>query len=158
MFCRPAGPGTGRGSSPGSGRCDGRRGTGRRDSSSPPVTRHPPHPAEAEPLLQECLAIREKGTPDEWWTPFTVSYRGEALARQSKYREAEPLLVAGFDRLAKFAMPPGGETRIQDRWRATAKQLARLYEATGKPGEAAKWRVEAAKYLFLAPPPRVLTR
>ena len=36
----------------------------------------------------------------------------------------------------------------------TAEQLARLYQMTDKPDAAKKWRAEAAKYPFVAPPPR----
>jgi tRNA A-37 threonylcarbamoyl transferase component Bud32 len=53
--------------------------------------------AEAEPLLRECLVIREKTQPDEWTTFGTKSMLGGALLGQKKYAEAEPLLLAGYE-------------------------------------------------------------
>ena len=52
---------------------------------------------EAEPLLRECLAIREKTQPDVWSTFNTKSLLGGALLGQKKYAEAEPLLLAGYE-------------------------------------------------------------
>ena len=51
---------------------------------------------EAEPLLRECLAIREKTQPDVWSTFNTKSLLGGALLGQKKYADAEPLLLAGL--------------------------------------------------------------
>ena len=51
---------------------------------------------EAEPLLRECLAIREKTQPDVWSTFNTQSLLGGALLGQKKYAEAEPLLADGL--------------------------------------------------------------
>ncbi len=53
--------------------------------------------ADAEPLLRESLAIREKTEPDLWSTFNTKSMLGGALLGQQKYAEAEPLLLAGYD-------------------------------------------------------------
>ena len=39
---------------------------------------------EAEPLLRECLAIREKSQPDDWSTFYTKSMLGGALAGPEK--------------------------------------------------------------------------
>ena len=52
---------------------------------------------EAEPLLRESLAIREKTQPDVWTTFNTKSLLGGALLGQKKYAEAEPLLLAGYE-------------------------------------------------------------
>ena len=52
---------------------------------------------EAEPLLRESLAIREKTQPDEWTTFATKSMLGGAFLGQKKYTEAEPLLLAGYE-------------------------------------------------------------
>ncbi len=49
---------------------------------------------EAEPLLRECLAIREKTQPDAWSTFNTKSALGGALLGQKKNTDAEPLLLA----------------------------------------------------------------
>ena len=52
--------------------------------------------ADAEPVLRECLAIREKTQPDLWSTFSTKSMLGGALLGQKKYTDAEPLIVAGY--------------------------------------------------------------
>ena len=49
--------------------------------------------ADAEPILRECLAIREKTQPDVWSTFNTKSMLGGALLGRKKYAEAEPLLI-----------------------------------------------------------------
>jgi hypothetical protein len=51
---------------------------------------------EAEPVLRECLAIREKVQPDEWNTFNARSRLGGSLLGQKKYAEAEPPIVAGY--------------------------------------------------------------
>jgi serine/threonine protein kinase len=102
-------------------------------------------PAEAEPVLRECLAIREKKMPDDFRTFNARSLLGEALLGQQKYAEAEPLLLNGYQGLKQreatiprtsFVHPPD-----------VVEHLVRLYEACGKPEEAAKWRkkLEAAR-------------
>jgi eukaryotic-like serine/threonine-protein kinase len=53
--------------------------------------------AEAEPLLRECLVIREKMQPDAWITFDTKSMLGGALLGQKKYAESEPLLLSGLE-------------------------------------------------------------
>jgi len=95
---------------------------------------------DAEPLLRECLAIREKTEPELWSTSSTKSMLGGALLGEKKYADAEPLLVAGYqgmkEREAKI--PPREKPRLTE----ALEHLIQLYEATNKPGEAAKWRKE----------------
>ncbi len=95
---------------------------------------------EAEPLLQECLAIREKTEPDEWMTFSTKSQLGGALSGQEKYAEAEPLLLAGYEgmkqREAKIPLPE------KVRLTAALEWLVQLYEAVEKKDQSAKWRKE----------------
>jgi tetratricopeptide (TPR) repeat protein len=96
--------------------------------------------AEAEPVLRECLTIREKQQPDAWTLFNTRSLLGAALLGQQTYADAEPLLLAGFAGVKQRAatMPPQARPRLAE----AAERLVRLYEATGKPAEAAKWRAE----------------
>jgi tetratricopeptide (TPR) repeat protein len=107
---------------------------------------------EAEPLLRECLAIREKKQPDVWTTFNARSLLGGALLGQKKYADAEPLLLAGYEGMKKreATIPPAGNTRIPE----AINRLVQLYEAMGKSDEAAKWRKELAKYPVVAPMPR----
>jgi tetratricopeptide (TPR) repeat protein len=96
------------------------------------------HP-EAEPLLRQCLAIRDKKQPDEWNTFNTRSVLGEALFGQKKYAEAEPLLVQGCQGMKQRQdkIPSANRQLLLNEAR---ERLVQLYEAIGKKEEAAKWR------------------
>jgi tetratricopeptide (TPR) repeat protein len=98
-------------------------------------------PADAEPPLRECLAVREKKEPDAWTTFNTKSLLGGALLGQKKYADAEPLLLAGYEGLKRrqAGLPePLRSTRLSE----ALQRLVRLHEARGQEGEAAKWRKE----------------
>jgi serine/threonine protein kinase/tetratricopeptide (TPR) repeat protein len=92
---------------------------------------------DAEPILRDCLAIRQKKQSDLWTTFNTQSLLGGALLGQKKYADAEPLLLKGYqgmkDREAKI--PANGNIRLTD----ALQRLVQLYEATGNKDEAAKW-------------------
>jgi hypothetical protein len=92
---------------------------------------------EAEPLLRECLEIRQKSLPPgDWLTAEAQSLLGGCLSEQARYAEAEALLVAGCLALEKAPGVPAG-------FRAeTRKQIVRLYESWGKPEKAALWRAK----------------
>jgi tetratricopeptide (TPR) repeat protein len=103
----------------------------------------------AEPVLRDCLAIRQKLEPDAWRTYNTQSMLGGSLVGQKKYAEAEPLLLKGYEGLkAKTQkIPPPARARLPE----AAERLVRLYEAWGKPTEAARWKKELES---LRPPPK----
>lgn len=88
--------------------------------------------AEAEPILREALAVREKTEPQESWGRYDVmSTLGGALAGQDRFEEAEPLLVEGYE----------GMSRDPESWqirrREALERLIKLYEAweRGVPGK-----------------------
>ena len=66
--------------------------------------------SEAEPMLRECLAIRDKVVPDDWSRFNTMNQLGGALLGRGRYAEAEPLLLSGYDgmkaRAAKIPRRP----------------------------------------------------
>jgi eukaryotic-like serine/threonine-protein kinase len=99
---------------------------------------------EAERLIRECLAIREKTQADVWNTFNTQSLLGGALLGQKKYAEAEPLLLKGYEGMKQRqkSIPPQGNTRIPE----ALDRLIDLYTATNKPDEVKKWQAERAKY------------
>jgi hypothetical protein len=68
------------------------------------------------------------------------SLLGEALLEQQKYAEAEPLLIAGYEGMKQreATIPPQAKSQLP----MALERLVRLYEAWGKPDEAAKWRQE----------------
>jgi hypothetical protein len=97
-------------------------------------------PAEAEPVLRDCLALREKKQPDDWSTFHTRSLLGGALLAQQKPTEAEPLLLQGYEGLKQRAakIPAANQARVTE----ALERLLQLAESTGRPAEAAKWRKE----------------
>jgi serine/threonine protein kinase/tetratricopeptide (TPR) repeat protein len=99
----------------------------------------------AEPILRECLAIREKNGPDNWLTFNTLSLLGGALLGQKKYAEAEPLLLRGYEGMKQreSKIPKLGKIRLTE----AAERLARLYQATKQPEKARAWRAKAPPLL-----------
>ena len=112
--------------------------------------------ADAEPVLRECLAIREKTQPDAWTTFNTQSMLGKAILGQKKYAAAEPLLLKGYEGMKQRekTIPPQGVVRLPE----AADRLIELSTATNKPDDVKRWRAERAKYNELAPLPRPLIK
>ena len=96
--------------------------------------------AEAEPILRECLAIREKTQPGEWSTFNTRAMLGGVLLGQKKYAAAEPLLLAGYEGMKQreAKIPSTRKPRLTE----ALERLVQVYEALEKTDEAAKWRKE----------------
>jgi WD40 repeat protein/serine/threonine protein kinase len=95
--------------------------------------------ANAEPLLRECLRIREHD-PDDWETFNTKSLLGGSLLGQKKYAEAEPLLLAGYEgmKLREEKVPPLAKINLT----AALERLVQLYEAWGHLEKATEWRAK----------------
>ena len=64
---------------------------------------------------------------------------GDCLASGQKYADAEPLLRQGYEGM-KQARPRSPDTK--DRLTEAVERLVQLYEATGKPAEAAEWQAK----------------
>jgi serine/threonine protein kinase/tetratricopeptide (TPR) repeat protein len=100
---------------------------------------------EAEAVIRECLAVRQKAEPDAWTTFNAQSLLGAALLLQRQYATAGPLLEAGYQgmKARRSKMPPAAEVRLTE----AVQRLVQLCESTGKKDEAARWRkeLEAAK-------------
>jgi hypothetical protein len=98
--------------------------------------------AEAEPILRECLAIREKVAPRNWRRFEAKALLGGALLGQKKYADAEPLLLAGYRGMSARAvtMPPAteGPARLHE----ALDWLIELAEARVDKEAAARWRKE----------------
>jgi tetratricopeptide (TPR) repeat protein len=92
----------------------------------------------SEPIARENLEFNEKEQPDNWQRFRAESLVGATLARQKKYTEAEPLLLAGYRgilaRKEKMGVPNLCHLDYAREW------LAQLYESWGKPEKAAGWR------------------
>ena len=94
--------------------------------------------AEAVTQLREALAILEKTAPDDPGVFQTRAWIGHNLWELNQYAEAEPLLLLGYKGLKERENRISGVAKY---WLSVAVQdLARLYQATGKPDQAAEWR------------------
>lgn len=93
---------------------------------------------DAEPLLRECLSIREKKQPDDWRTHNTKSMLGGSLLGQKKYAEAEPLLLAGYEGMKQHEADIPAQAKI--RLTEATQRLVDLYDATGQKDKADEWR------------------
>jgi tetratricopeptide (TPR) repeat protein len=92
---------------------------------------------DADTVLRDCLALREKKQPNVWSTFNTQSSLGGALLGQKKYAEAEPLVKAGYEgmKARETTIPPQGKVRLVE----AAERLVQLYEDTDRKDEAKKW-------------------
>jgi eukaryotic-like serine/threonine-protein kinase len=110
--------------------------------------------AEAEAILHECLVIYEQRGPNALATFGIKAILGHALMGQRKYAEAEPYLLQGYQgmKASQAQLSPRNNRRLVE----CAENLVQLYEATGKPEEAAKWKkeLEAAKAKQPRPAPK----
>jgi len=93
---------------------------------------------ESEPLAREALEFDRKKQPDDWQRFRAESLLGASLSGQKKYAEAEPLLLEGYQgmlaRKDRIAVPDWYNLDRAGEW------IAQLYQAWGKPQEAAKWQ------------------
>ncbi len=96
--------------------------------------------ADAEPILRQCLTIDQKTQPEAWTTFDTKSLLGGSLLGREKYTEAEPLLLAGYEGMKQreAKIPANSKFHLTE----ALERLVQLYDAWGKPDEAAKWRKE----------------
>jgi tetratricopeptide (TPR) repeat protein len=93
---------------------------------------------EADTLLRDCLALRERKDPTSWWVGHTKSQLGQSAVVLKRYAEAEPLLLEAHQELSagKDKMP----ARYQGYVAEAARALADLYDAWGRNDRAAEWR------------------
>ena len=99
-----------------------------------------PGQAAAEPLLRECLALREKIQPNSRNAFSAQSMLGKALLGQKRYADAEPLLLAGYQ--GRKRLEAKIPLRENPNLAKALEYLIQLYEATDKPEEAARWQKE----------------
>ena len=93
---------------------------------------------EAEPLLRQALAFREKTDANGWERFRAQAFLGAALAGQRRFAEAEPLLMSGYKGMKQHAAQmPANEIR----WvRSSGDRIVDLYVQWSKPEEATEWR------------------
>ena len=94
--------------------------------------------SDAEPVLRECLNLREKAGPDIWSRFNTMSQLGGALLGRGRYAEAEPLVVPGYEgmKAREAKIPAVGKARLFE----AALRVVRLYKGWGKAAQAKAWK------------------
>jgi non-specific serine/threonine protein kinase/serine/threonine-protein kinase len=96
--------------------------------------------AQAEPLLRQALAFREKGDRDDWTLFRAQAFLGACLAGVRQYAEAEKLLLSGYNGMRQRA---GRMPAKQKKWiSSTGQQIVGLYSQWSKPEQAALWRAK----------------
>jgi eukaryotic-like serine/threonine-protein kinase len=96
-------------------------------------------PAAAEPLLRHALGVQQRRSAAEGWRlGATQSLLGDVCTRLSRFAEAETWLLRAFELLQGT---PGSESREAQEARDNLAHLVALYEAWGRPEEAAAYRV-----------------
>jgi tetratricopeptide (TPR) repeat protein len=92
-------------------------------------------PADAEPHLRSVYDLtREKLGERNIQTLREGSKLGECLLALKKYADAQPLLVEYYEALRR------NRDALPTARRAAGDQVVKLYEAWGKPDQAAEWR------------------
>lgn len=93
--------------------------------------------ARAEALYRGAIAMyTETLSADHLNTGIARLKLGRTLLRQKRYAEAEPEILAGYAIVNRQATPSVSFLR------AAREDLVTLYEATGRPEQAAKYRAE----------------
>ena len=102
--------------------------------------------AEAERLFRECLEIRKKIMPDSWQRYNTESDVGASLFGQSKFSEAEPVLLFAYEgmKAREKDLQPILRVRLAD----AAWRLKTLYESWGKKEKRDEWLIRHADLVF----------
>jgi serine/threonine-protein kinase len=91
--------------------------------------------AAGEQAARRAWALRRQAMPAGHWAVASAqSIVGAHLLLVKRYREAEPLLREGYDGVAKVH---GADAPYSI---AIARRLVLLYEALGRPADAARWR------------------
>jgi serine/threonine-protein kinase len=92
----------------------------------------------ADALYRPCLATLEAALPPGHdVVAMSESKYGEVLVAQSRFDEAEPLLLRGHEQLTEHFGPDHPDTQ------KAARRLVALYEAWDKPDEAGRFRAGA---------------
>ncbi len=91
--------------------------------------------AEAEQLQRQAIAIYQKSLEmNHWMIHRSRSHLGDCLTKLRRYAEAEEHLLAAYPVLKAARGAQHDSTRV------TVTRLIRLYEAWGKPDQAAHYR------------------
>jgi len=102
--------------------------------------------AEAELLLRETAGLAEKHWPGSGYRFCVQNLLGASLARQAKYAEAEPLLLQSYHGLRESQTSLPAYLNPTRRVREALERLAQLYDAWGRPAQAAEWKTKLIEF------------
>jgi serine/threonine-protein kinase len=89
-------------------------------------------------LLRRCVEVRRQVLPEgHWQVAEAQSLLGACLTARQEYEDAEEHLLHSVDVLRASRGPADEHTRT------AIRRLGELYEAWGRPQEAAKYRATA---------------
>ncbi len=95
-------------------------------------------PDKAESLARQCVEVRRRSLPaGHWQVAEAQSLLGACLQARREFESAEELLLQSLDALRESRGPSDEHTRT------AIRRLRKLYEAWGRPLEAAKYRANA---------------
>jgi hypothetical protein len=97
---------------------------------------------EAESLLRESIRLLEKKNPDAWEIYNRETLLGLTLAGESKFPDAEALMIAGYEGLVKrnSRIPWASRVVVHQ----AGERIVRFYQQWGQPERAAEWRTRLA--------------
>jgi hypothetical protein len=101
------------------------------------------HFRNAEGIFREALASYEKVMSDSWQRYWCQSLLGASLARQERTKQAEPLLVSGYEGLLK--RQANMEAAEVSRLTKARDLIVQLYRDNGSPEKAAAWSEKMAR-------------
>jgi tetratricopeptide (TPR) repeat protein len=98
--------------------------------------------SEAARFAREGLALTEAPLSNNWHTFSTRSVLGACLLAQQDFAAAEPLLRSGYEGLQRqeAVLPAAARPQLGE----TIERLVQLFEATGRPAQAAEWKQKLA--------------
>jgi hypothetical protein len=97
-------------------------------------------PAEAQRTLQETADILRRTAPNSWDRHNVESMLGASLAAQKKFDQAEPLLVSGYEGMARNQRAPNTPTNARFTLEQAADAVVQLYADWKKPEKEAEWK------------------
>jgi eukaryotic-like serine/threonine-protein kinase len=93
---------------------------------------------QSEPLARDAEKFQRIREPDNWQVFWAESLLGASMAGEKRYVDAEPLLLDGYrgmvERKDLMPVPKLRDVTNGHKW------IVQMYEAWGKPQEAAEWR------------------
>jgi hypothetical protein len=94
----------------------------------------------AEPALGDPATIQKTALAAGWHHYASMSQIGDQLRQQAHYREAQPLVLVGYQGMKNLegSMTAPDNAALKE----AAKRVVGLYESWGKPDEVAAWKAK----------------